>query len=191
VACTSAVGRHLVGESARGSRVQIHRVGALESTDPRERRQLDAALASAAHDGGHARLGPRQVPGRHRGGGARAEHRDLHGVHQGERPTGLAVREHDDALDRRKAPARGVPGEIRVELGRDVETREPEAGRLDMEASVRHVEAEHSGTERPARALQREGLLDRRDALVERQEGRHVPAGEQQGHRVSTWRMVA
>jgi hypothetical protein len=103
---------------------------------------------------------------------------------------GLAIGQHDDTLDGREAPGR-VVGEVGVHLRRDVEAPEREPGRLDVKAAARRVERQHSRPERLALGLQREGVLDGRDALVERQQGRHVAPGQEQRHRVSTRRMVA
>jgi hypothetical protein len=60
-----------------------------------------------------------------------------------------------------------------------------------VEAAPRHVQGEHAGPDRSAPGLAGESGLDRVDALVEGQERRHVAAGQEQGHRGSTFRIVA
>jgi hypothetical protein len=89
-------------------------------------------------------------------------------------------------------PRRGpLAGKVALTFDRDVEARGRQPGRLDVKAAVGHVEPEDAGPEGPTRALEREAPLDRGDAVVQRQEGRDVAAGEEPGHRASRRRIVA
>src|SRR5207244_1042742 len=85
--------------------------------------------------------------------------------------------------DRRQPEPSGIGAEIGVDLGSEIRAAEGKACGLDVEATALRTDPQHPRSQGAALRMQPEGLVHRGDALVERKQGRHVAAREQEGRR--------
>lgn len=77
--------------------------------------------------------------------------------------------------------ARGVAGEVGVDLGRVARVFAAEAGGLHVEPAAAHVGAEHAGCDSRAIRICLERRLHRRDAGIGIEETADVAGGEEAG----------
>jgi hypothetical protein len=119
------------------------------------------------------------VTGGHRRGSARPQGRDFDGVHQRQQRAVPRVAERDDPLNGRQAEPPVVPWKIRIQLRGEIGTRQLEDGGLHVKPAIRDRHAEHARRSGPPLPVETERILDRLDAVVERQERRHIVARQQ------------